>query len=285
MQVLDPLFTNFCEVNEGVVLRGAGGKTGKLHNCYGGDCQKRDDSAACEKENPQSGEACGRGIHSGSCDRRVISTQCEAIVTFDPSNGVAQKMWDNTARFSSVSAPSSQLCRSEMKREYHRWYSQRLGLEMGVVVYGHWGPPLLGFPTSAGDEWELEGQGLIGALAPLIDAGRVKFFSINSVNWAGFYDKGAHPFHRSYVEAQFDSYIREEVVPFVRAIASRETLLFRPWVPRSAPIMRRTLSSNIPTWCAAASRFPVFTISGISWTACTTTTLTSTTRWIIFRTR
>jgi esterase/lipase superfamily enzyme len=103
-----------------------------------------------------------------------------------------------------------------MKREYHRWYSQRLGLEMGIVVYGHWGPPLLGFPTSAGDEWELEGQGLIGALAPLIDAGRVKFFSINSVNWAGFYDKGAHPFHRSYVEAQFDSYIREEVVPFVR---------------------------------------------------------------------
>ena len=103
-----------------------------------------------------------------------------------------------------------------MKREYHRWYSHRLGLEMGVVVYGHWGPPLLGFPTSAGDEWELEGQGLIGALAPLIDAGRVKFFSVNSVNSAGFYNKGAHPFHRSYVQAQFDSYIREEVVPFIR---------------------------------------------------------------------
>ena len=45
-----------------------------------------------------------------------------------------------------------------MKREYHRWYSSRLGIELGVVVYGHWGPPLLGFPTSAGDEWELEGQ-------------------------------------------------------------------------------------------------------------------------------
>ena len=50
-----------------------------------------------------------------------------------------------------------------MKREYHRWYSHRLGMELGVVVYGHWGPPLLGFPTSAGDEWELEGQSLIGS--------------------------------------------------------------------------------------------------------------------------
>jgi esterase/lipase superfamily enzyme len=106
--------------------------------------------------------------------------------------------------------------RSDMKREYHRWYSHRLGLDMGVVVYGHWGPPLLGFPTSAGDEWELEGQGLIGSLSPLIDAGRVKFFSINSVNSAGFYNKSAHPFHRSWVQSQFDAYVRNEVVPFIR---------------------------------------------------------------------
>jgi len=62
-----------------------------------------------------------------------------------------------------------------MKREYHRWHSPRLGIELGVVVYGHWGPPLVGFPTSAGDEWELENQGMIGALGDFIDAGRVKF--------------------------------------------------------------------------------------------------------------
>ena len=102
-----------------------------------------------------------------------------------------------------------------MKTEYHRWYSHRLGLDMGIVVYGHWGSPLMGFPTSAGDEWELDRQGMISALAPLIDAGRVKFFSVNSVNWAGFYNKGAHPFHRSYMQAQLDAYLREEVVPFI----------------------------------------------------------------------
>ena len=67
-----------------------------------------------------------------------------------------------------------------MKREYHRWYSHRLGMELGVVVFGHWGAPLLGFPTSAGDEWELEGQSMVGALADFIDAGRIKFFSVNS---------------------------------------------------------------------------------------------------------
>ena len=102
-----------------------------------------------------------------------------------------------------------------MKREIHRWHSPRLGIELGVVVYGHWGPPLLGFPTSAGDEFELEGQGMIGALADFIDAGKVKFFSVNSINGLSFYDKSAHPFHRSYVQSVFDSYLREEVVPFI----------------------------------------------------------------------
>ena len=103
-----------------------------------------------------------------------------------------------------------------MHKEYHRWYTQRLGLELGLVVYGHWGPPLIAFPTSAGDEWELEHQGLIGSLADLIDGGRVKFFCVNSANFASFYDKHAHPFHRSYMQAQFDAYVRFEVVPFVQ---------------------------------------------------------------------
>jgi esterase/lipase superfamily enzyme len=102
-----------------------------------------------------------------------------------------------------------------MKREYHRWYSPRLGLDMGVVVYGHWGAPLLGFPTSAGDEWELEHQGMTDALAEFIDAGRVKLFSINSINGLSFYNRAAHPFHRSYVQSVFDSYLREELVPFI----------------------------------------------------------------------
>ena len=88
-------------------------------------------------------------------------------------------------------------------------------MEMGVVVYGHYGPPLLGFPTSAGDEWELESQSMVGALADFIDGGRVKLFTVNSINGQSFYNKGAHPFHRSYVQAVFDSYLREELVPFI----------------------------------------------------------------------
>ena len=61
-----------------------------------------------------------------------------------------------------------------------RWYSHRLGREMGVVVHGHYGPPMIAFPTTGGDEWEYERQGVIGAMAGAIDAGRVKVFCVNT---------------------------------------------------------------------------------------------------------
>jgi len=144
-----------------------------------------------------------------------------------------------------------------------------------VVVYGHWDRRLLGFPTSAGDEFELEGQGMVGALADFIDAGKVKFFSVNSINGLSFYDRSAHPFHRSYVQSVFDSYLREEVVPFIL---------------EQLPIANRHLHHGMSfgAYHAANSLFKhpdvikrcfamsASTTSGISWTAYTTTISTST---------
>jgi esterase/lipase superfamily enzyme len=102
-----------------------------------------------------------------------------------------------------------------MQRELFHWHSQRLGREMAGIVYGHWGPPLVCFPTSGGDEWEQENQGMIRALEDFIDAGRVKVFCINTADSQGLYNKQAHPFHRSYMQAQYDDYVRNEVVPFI----------------------------------------------------------------------
>ena len=104
-----------------------------------------------------------------------------------------------------------------MHREAHYWYSPRLGREMGVVVHGHWGPPMITFPTTGGDEWEYERQGVIGAIGGFIDAGRVKVFSVNTNHGDAFGNRAAHPRHRSWMQAQYDKYIVQEVVPFIRS--------------------------------------------------------------------
>ena len=103
-----------------------------------------------------------------------------------------------------------------MHREFHRWRSPRLGYDIGVVVYGHWGPPAIAFPTSGGDEWEFERQRVVGALADYIDGGRVKLFTAGSVAGASLYNRAAHPFHRSWMLRMFDEYVRDELIPFVQ---------------------------------------------------------------------
>src|SRR2546423_2112410 len=103
-----------------------------------------------------------------------------------------------------------------MRHEVHRWYSGRVGRDMTVVVFGHWGPPMIMFPTSGGDEWEYERQSLVGAIAEFIEGGRVKVFCVNTNHHDSFANRGAHPFHRSWMQRMYDEYIRQEVIPFVR---------------------------------------------------------------------
>jgi esterase/lipase superfamily enzyme len=102
-----------------------------------------------------------------------------------------------------------------MHTTHQVWYSPRIGHDMGVAVFGHWGPPLLAFPTSHGDEWELQRHGLIDTIGDFIDAGRVKVFCVGSNNTESFLNEGAHPLHRSWLQRMFDEYIRDEAIPYI----------------------------------------------------------------------
>jgi len=103
-----------------------------------------------------------------------------------------------------------------VRHDYYRWHSHRLGRDMGIVVYGHWGPPMIVFPTSGGDEWEFERHSMIGALEEAVDGGRVKLFCVDVNHADSFANRRAHPAHRSWMQRQYDEYIRQEVIPFLR---------------------------------------------------------------------
>ena len=54
------------------------------------------------------------------------------------------------------------------------WYSERLEQSIGMARWGHYGAPVLVFPTAGGDAEEIERNGLVDACRPLIEGGRVK---------------------------------------------------------------------------------------------------------------
>ena len=110
-----------------------------------------------------------------------------------------------------------------MIRETHQWFSHVLQKEMPLAVYGHYGFALLMIPTAAADYLEYERFELIQQLAPMIDAGKIKVFSINSINTESWMNKGMEGAHKAIRQNQFNDYIFNEVVPFIRNCTSNET--------------------------------------------------------------
>jgi esterase/lipase superfamily enzyme len=103
-----------------------------------------------------------------------------------------------------------------MERRTTAWYSQNLGMEMPLVAYGHAGYPLLMFPTAAADYLEYERFHLVDAISPLIEAGRVRAYSINSVNRYSLLNEQASPQWKAELLTRYDRYIIDEVLPLIR---------------------------------------------------------------------
>lgn len=97
------------------------------------------------------------------------------------------------------------------------WYSQRLEHDVGMARWGHWGVPVLLFPTAGGDAGEIERMGLIGALAPQLEAGRIKVYSCDSVAGSALARGEGSPEHRCWLFKQFGEYVRRELVPAIHA--------------------------------------------------------------------
>jgi esterase/lipase superfamily enzyme len=110
-----------------------------------------------------------------------------------------------------------------MERNLTSWYSPSLGRDMPVAVYGNYGFALLLVPTAAADYLEYERFQLIDSLAPFIDAGKVKLFSINSINNESWMNNNMDPRHKMIRHMQFNDYVYNEVVPFIRHATSAET--------------------------------------------------------------
>lgn len=103
-----------------------------------------------------------------------------------------------------------------MERRVTAWYSQNLGMEMPLVSYGHAGYPLLMLPTAAADFLEYERFQLIDAISHHIERGRVRAYSINSVNRYSLLNEQAPPQWKAELLTRYDRYITDEVLPLIR---------------------------------------------------------------------
>ena len=105
-----------------------------------------------------------------------------------------------------------------------KWRSERLDREVTMVRWGTFGQPVLVFPTAGGDAEEIERMHLVGAVRPLIEAGKIKVYSVDSVAGAALLKREGSAQHQMWLQNMFHQYIRHEVAPAIRTDCKKDDI-------------------------------------------------------------
>lgn len=87
---------------------------------------------------------------------------------------------------------------------------------MELLVFGHAGAAVLVFPTREGRFFDYENWGLVDAMRDRIAGGALRLFCVDSVDSEALYCRDRPPHGRIARARQYEGYIVNEVVPFVR---------------------------------------------------------------------
>lgn len=90
-----------------------------------------------------------------------------------------------------------------------------LGWAPRVVVHGTYGRPVLVFPSSEGSADDAATFGLVDAVRPLLDEGRVKLYCLDSWDGGSWYRDDLPLEERARLHEAYERWVVQGVVPFV----------------------------------------------------------------------
>jgi len=102
-----------------------------------------------------------------------------------------------------------------VRREHRSLWSPAVGAEGSVLAYGHYGRPVLAFPSEAGHAYDYEDRGMVDAVAGLIEAGRAKLYCVDSFDGQSWVDPDRPLEDRARQHLKYEDWILNQVVPFI----------------------------------------------------------------------
>jgi esterase/lipase superfamily enzyme len=87
----------------------------------------------------------------------------------------------------------------------------------GVLAFGHHGRPVLVFPAQEGTRYEWEHFGMVDAIAPLLEAGRVKLYCVDSWDSGIWHDEWLPLEERARRHGAYEAWLVGHVAPVIYA--------------------------------------------------------------------
>ena len=105
---------------------------------------------------------------------------------------------------------------SGVRHQVEIW-GHSIGRAGHVIRYGYFGQPVIAFPTELGRAWEWETKGMLGALGPLIEAGRIKLYCVDAFDTEGWSDRSLPLEEQARREAAYQEWIIGPVTSWIGA--------------------------------------------------------------------
>ena len=100
-----------------------------------------------------------------------------------------------------------------MNTEYFKEYSPEMGRDMELKTWGYGGVPVLFIPCQDGRFFDFENFKMTDVFAPWIESGRVKVYSVDTVDQETWSDRSRSPRERAEIYERWINFITREIVP------------------------------------------------------------------------
>lgn len=101
----------------------------------------------------------------------------------------------------------------KLEKTYRREWSDALGRTMEFETWGHAGVPAIVFPCQGGRFWDYGEFGMVHALAPWLDAGRLRLYCVDSIDGESWASQSPDLASRAHMQERYHRYLVDELVP------------------------------------------------------------------------
>jgi esterase/lipase superfamily enzyme len=102
-----------------------------------------------------------------------------------------------------------------VKHRSTQLYSPAIGSSGAVEAYGHWGRPVLVFPSEQGRATDFADNGMVAAVGDLVDGGRAKLYCVDSYDSGSWAARDIPLEERAHRHGRYESWIVDQVVPYI----------------------------------------------------------------------
>ncbi len=87
---------------------------------------------------------------------------------------------------------------------------------MQVLAFGHYGPPVIAFPSGGGQFYDFENNGMVDAVAHLLEAGQLKLYCPEGLDRESWLNHGLDPHWRAVRHNAYQDFVMHDLVPAIR---------------------------------------------------------------------